>query len=213
VRFERTAKLPDDCVFVIGVSGVTADKTGSAKARYNRASQAVRSILDIWRSASWSNATTLAEAATSSPDAPDRIRAALRNSPSGNADAKWLVHRFDQFWLESENIIPAASEALARGDLKAFGALVDQSQDATENLLGNQVPETIWLAREARTLGAYAASAFGAGFGGSVWALVDRTNAESFVRRWQQAYRNSRHTAARNGQFFITMAGPPMLQL
>ncbi len=31
VRFERTIKLPEDCVFVIGVSGVVADKTGSAK--------------------------------------------------------------------------------------------------------------------------------------------------------------------------------------
>src|SRR3974390_906838 len=38
VRFERSVKVPDDCVFVIGVSGVVADKTGSAKELYNRAS-------------------------------------------------------------------------------------------------------------------------------------------------------------------------------
>jgi galactokinase len=49
VRLERAVELPEDCVFVIGVSGVVADKTGSAKASYNRASLAVRSILDIWR--------------------------------------------------------------------------------------------------------------------------------------------------------------------
>jgi len=38
--------------------------------------------------------------------------------------------------------------------------------------LGNQIPQTIFLAKTARQLGAVAASAFGAGFGGSVWALV-----------------------------------------
>lgn len=213
VRLERTVKLPDDCVFVIGVSGGVADKTGSAQARYNRASQSVRSILDIWNSASGSNASTLAAAAMGSPDSPDRIRAVLHNTGSGDADPLWLSNRFDQFWLESEVIVPQAADALAHSDLQAFGKLVAESQSATENLLGNQVPETIWLAREARALGAHAASAFGAGFGGSVWALVARQDAEDFAQRWQRAYQGSPHVAARNSQFFLTAAGPPMVQL
>jgi galactokinase len=211
VRFERAVKLPDDCVFVIGVSGVVSDKTGSAKASYNRASLGVRSILEIWRKASGSHSATLAAAATSSPNAPEQIRDALRQAGSG--DAVWLLKRFDQFLLESETLIPQAGEAFASGDLKTFGNLVDQSQKATENLLGNQVPETIWLAAEARALGAYAASAFGAGFGGSVWALVSRSDAENLTHHWRQAYQHSGHTAARNSQFFITPAGPPMIQL
>jgi galactokinase len=210
VRFERAVKLPGDCVFVMGVSGVIADKTGSAKASYNRASLAVRSILDIWRKASGADSPSLAAAATVSPDAPDRIRAALRESHSAGAD--WLLRRFDQFLLESETLIPQAADALARCDLKTFGNLVDQSQNATEKLLGNHVAETVWLAAEARALGAHAASAFGAGFGGSVWALVARHDAENFVKRWQQAYQHSGHAAARNGQFFVTPAGPPMVQ-
>ena len=57
------------------------------------------------------------------------------------------------------------------GDLDAFGALVDRSQALAESLLGNQVLQTIHLASSARQLGAVAASAFGAGFGGSVSAL------------------------------------------
>jgi galactokinase len=212
VRFERSVKAPDDCVFVIGVSGVSANKTGSAKARYNRASQAVRSILEIWNSATRSHATTLAAAATSSPDAPDHIRAVLRDARSGT-DPEWFTRRFEQFWLESERIIPSASDALTRGDLQAFGTLVDQSQAATDTLLGNQILETVWLARQARCLGAHAASAFGAGFGGSVWALVDRTIAEDFAQRWQHEYKNSRHPSAHNSQFFVTAAGPPLMQL
>ncbi len=50
--------------------------------------------------------------------------------------------------------------------------MAERSQEAAERWLGNQIPETIALARLARHVGATAASAFGAGFGGSVWALV-----------------------------------------
>ena len=211
VRFERSVQLPDDFVFVIGVSGVVADKTGSAKDRYNRASLGVRTILEMWREATGSTSVTLAAAAAASPDAPEQIRSALRDSHS--LDSHWLLRRFDQFLLESETIIPQAGDALARGDLSSFGRLVDQSQQATDQLLGNQVPETVWLAAEARALGAHAASAFGAGFGGSVWALVPRQDAERFASRWQVAYRHSGYDAARHGQFFITPAGPPMIEV
>jgi galactokinase len=212
VRLERTVKIATDCAFVIGVSGVVADKIGSAKESYNRASRAVTSILEIWRSVSGSTAPTLAAAATNSLDAPDRIRDAIRKG-APNADREWLVHRFDQFLLESESIIPRACDALARNDLRTFGELVDQSQAATESLLRNQVPETIWLAKEARRLGAIAASALGAGFGGSVWALVASESAAEFARRWQQAYEASPFPARVSSQFFVTAAGPHIIQL
>jgi galactokinase len=212
VRCERTIAMSPDCVFVIGVSGVAADKAGSAKASYNRASLGVRTILEIWRLASGSNATSLAAAATSSPTAPEQIRAALRTTTPSGIDATWLLNRFDQFWLESEVIIPKASAAIEAHDLRTFGELVDQSQAATEQLLGNQIPETIWLAREATGLGALAASAFGAGFGGSVWALVAQRDVAEFARRWQNAYLNSGYAAARESLFFFTPAGPALLQ-
>jgi len=80
-------------------------------------------------------------------------------------------------------------------------------------LLGNQVPETTWLAKQARALGGYAASAFGAGFGGSVWALVERSEAGQFANRWREAYQRSPHSAARNSQIFVTAAGPPLTRL
>ena len=82
-----------------------------------------------------------------------------------------LLRRFDHFYAESEQIAPAASEALAAGDLDEFGRQVDRSLELADTLLGNQVPETIFLARSVRQIGAAAASAFGAGFGGAVWAL------------------------------------------
>ena len=212
VRLERTVKLPDDCTFVIAVSGVVASKTGAARAQYNRASLAARTILGIWRSISGANDATLAAVACSSPDSVDRLRAALRKA-GGGADSEWLLNRFEQFRLESEVIVPQACDALARANLTAFGKLVDNSQTAAEMLLGNQVPETIWLGKQARALGAYAASAFGAGFGGSVWALVPRNEASKFAGRWREAYEHSSHPAARNSQFFVTAAGPPLILL
>jgi galactokinase len=154
---------------------------------------------------------TLAEAAASA-DSTDSIRAALREATSKNADFAWLLDRFEQFWKESEEIIPRASDALVRNDLECFGQLVNESQVAAESLLRNQVPETTWLAKEASSLGAYAASAFGAGFGGSVWALVSTAEAAQFARRWHRAYERSSFDAAAQSEFFVTDAGPALIR-
>jgi galactokinase len=124
------------------------------------------------------------------------------------------VDRFCQFVLESEKIIPAAGDALERGDLRAFGALVDESQNAAEIGLGNQIPETIELARMARELGAVAASSFGAGFGGSVWAMVSQADAEEFCEQWKEKY-FARFSGAdmERSEFFVTAPGPGLLKL
>ncbi|HOQ61704.1 MAG TPA: hypothetical protein PKZ08_13850, partial [Vicinamibacterales bacterium] len=99
------------------------------------------------------------------------------------------------------------------GDLARFGALVDRSQEAAERWLGNQIPETVTLAREARRLGAAAASAFGGGFGGSVWALVPRDRAGSFAREWHAAYRERFPGPASCARFFETSAGPSAMRI
>ena len=104
-------------------------------------------------------------------------------------------------------MLPAAVEALAAGRLTEFGVLVDRSQRAAEDLLGNQVPETIALARLAREGGAHAASAFGAGFGGSVWALVDVSRAEEFAQQWLSAYGRRHPDAAVRATAFVTRPG------
>jgi galactokinase len=103
-------------------------------------------------------------------------------------------------------------KALERGDLAALGEAVDRSQRAAERFLGNQVPETIELARSARALGARAASAFGGGYGGSVWALVDSSDAGAFRSAWESIY-HRRFPETRGDEFFITGAGPGRLRL
>lgn len=204
VRLEGTVSFPPDHVLVVATSGVAAEKTGAVRMHYNRLSRMVAEILDRWRLATGERHPSLASAIDASPDAADEIRRLLR--------AERLA-RFEHFLLESDKIIPAAADALAEGDLERLGALVDQSQQAAEELLGNQIPETIYLAREARELGAIAASAFGAGFGGSVWALVSEPDASAFRDRWRNAYAARFPTAARSSEFLLTHAGPGAVNL
>ena len=56
---------------------------------------------------------------------------------------------------------------------------------------------------------AIASSAFGAGFGGSCWALVYRHQVDEFANQWQKAY-DERFPVDSNEtrEFFVTSPGP-----
>jgi galactokinase len=69
------------------------------------------------------------------------------------------------------------------------------------------------LARSAREMGAMAASAFGAGFGGSVWALVKRSEAFAFLSEWRAQYARAFPGHSKQSEFFITGAGPGLTRL
>ncbi len=146
-----------------------------------------------------------------------------------------LVKRFDQFYEESEILVPATAYCLAESDrLAMLGALVDTSHRNAVNILKNQITETAWLPLWARgiehqlktdpilyvdysencndtptnlpRITALASSAFGAGFGGSCWALVHRNEAETFMTQWRNAY-DEVFPANGSREFFITEPG------
>jgi galactokinase len=213
IRHERSVRLPAAWVFAIGVSGVVADKIGSARDAYNRAAGTVDAMLRAWRAATGRSDACLADAVASSPDAPERMREILRDAPSVPYAPRTLLDRLEQFLGESVEIIPEAGDCLARGDIEGLGLPVDRSQRMAERLLGNQVPETVALARSARSLGAAAASAFGAGFGGAVWALVEMQRAGDFVERWAESYRAAFPARASQAGFFLTRPGPALRKL
>jgi galactokinase len=212
VRRERSIPMPAGLTFAVASSGISADKAGGARDKYNRLSLSAAAILDLWNRKSGRGDDTLLAAATSSPGAADAIIELLHGAPYPSFDPSFLAGRFKQFLEETTRIIPETAEALARHDLDAAGRLVERSQELAERFLGNQVPETIFLAREARRLGAVAASAFGAGFGGSVWALVAEADAEGFRARWTRSYARSFPGAA-DAEFFVTRAGPGVSRL
>src|SRR5262249_26070931 len=113
----------------------------------------------------------------------------------------------EQFFQESQQIIPAVGDAMISGRLDAIGPLIDRSQQLAEMMLGNQVEQTVFLARSARELGAVAASAFGAGFGGSVWALIPHQQSADFLQRWRTQYVQQFPADAARASFFVTRPG------
>ena len=215
VRFERDAPLPDGHTFAIAASGVAAEKTGRAMEDYNRASHLARAVVDAWNEATGRDDPDIAAALASGADATTQIGDVLRTAradvPAVSPDK--LVRRFEHFLTESEQIIPAAGDALEKGDLAAFGRLARRSQQAAEMLLGNQTPETSYLAAAARELGAAAASSFGAGFGGSVWALVPTDKIDPFLAQWTLRYQAAHPAPAHHATFLQTQPGPPAQEL
>eukprot|EP01062_Namystynia_karyoxenos_P054090 TRINITY_DN44277_c0_g1_i1.p1 TRINITY_DN44277_c0_g1~~TRINITY_DN44277_c0_g1_i1.p1 ORF type:complete len:552 (+),score=173.45 TRINITY_DN44277_c0_g1_i1:76-1656(+) len=214
-RLEGVFAVPDSVSFVIAVSGAKAEKTGGAMADYNNAAFLARDSARAWRDAGGQvsdpfvpGAPNLAEVVRATRGALPRdaaapaIRRAVReaiaavddgrrHAPSEGArpyPAGALTTRFEQFFDESEVIIPAAARALQAGDWAAFGSLCDESHRLTVRQLRNTIPETEWLPQAARRMGALAASAFGAGFGGSCWALVPARDSAQFAEAWRSAY-------------------------
>jgi len=214
VRFEQAIPLPDGWTFAVGVSGVAAEKTGDAMEKYNAASRLVASLVALWRKKTGYADPTLASILARGDEALERLRQILSEAePSSGAEQAALNRRLEHFLQESENILPSAASALERGDLPCFGRWVSQSQRAAEELLGNQIPETSHLAWSALDCGAVAASAFGAGFGGSVWALVPKAEIPAFLTKWSEAYHSRFPQWNGLSRFFQTGAGPAAMRV
>lgn len=199
VRFEHVVALPRDWTFAVASSGIKAEKAGAARERYNRLSLATSEILDLWRKATGKTVTSLGEV-VSAPGGAEQMRRVLAESP--------LSDRFEQFLEESESLVPAAAEAFARRDGTALRDIAARSQAGAECRLGNQIRETVALVSSALSLGVIAASAFGAGFGGSVWAVVPIGDADVFRSCWERDYLRRFPSAGPAAEFFLTGAGP-----
>lgn len=211
-RFERSVPLPADHVLLIGASGVIAEKTGAALIKFNRISQLPREIVRLWNAATMREDATLADVLRAAGGV-EPIRQVLLRASHDMFTLEELVERLEQFTIEREQIIPQVADALAAGDFVRVGTLVDRSQHNSERMLHNQVEETIYLAWSARELGAVAASTFGAGFGGSVWALVPRDRLEPFTSTWTAIYGQRFTERADRFATFVTGAGPAAMEL
>ena len=203
--------LQTSWAFVIASSGVHADKAGTVKNQFNRAARTLRAVLDVWNRTAESPARSLATALASSPDAADRLRVALDRAGHGDFSDAELRRRLDHFVGENQRV-PEAAAAFAAGDAAVLGELSAASQADAETLLGNQVVETTDLVASARAAGALAASSFGAGFGGSAWALVPLEAAIEFGPAWRDAY-VSRHPHRADGRWFIARPTPGSLEV
>ena len=172
--------MPEDWRFVLAPSVVRSSKTGNAKEAYNNLARGAEVLLELWNR---SHPAAPSLGALVERDGLEGLRDLVDRSSLADWPADVLRKRLEHFVREDARV-PDALDAFRAADVPRLEALADSSQADAEHLLGNQVPETIALARLAHERGALAACSFGAGFGGSVWALVDR-DAEGFARRWQ----------------------------
>lgn len=182
------AHVPADWRFIVMPSGVEAAKAGAARTRYNRASLATQALADVWRRhAGDAEVRPLAQVLAGAAGTEGGLRGAISQHPHPDFSVDALDQRLSHFLAEDARVLPALA-AFQSGDRDRLGALSAASQADAESLLGNQVPETSTLAALAREAGAFAASSFGAGFGGSVWALAIDADAEAVTERWRTAY-------------------------
>ncbi len=201
----ETVRMPPSWRFVLTPSGVHAQKAGIARESYNRLADDTRTLLALWNHRSGELASSLRAALVSAvrgaidEDRVEQLRALISQSTVPGRSGDTLTRRLDHFVREDARTMEAV-DAFRRGDQNRLGQLAADSQADAETLLGNQIPETIALAARARKLGAFAARSFGAGFGGSVWALVAADRANEFTRRWTP-------------DAFVAMPGPRLMAL
>lgn len=201
---------PADWAIAVCFSGVRAEKTKEALEKYNHLSLRARAVVEEWNRATGSACATLREVADQAgaraPAAGDdplpeatRVLGASVKYPLPAWD---LPGRIRQFCLEDRRHIPGAVSALAAGDARAFGEIASVSHQDSARFLANIAPEIDYLARRARELGAWGASGFGAGFGGSAYAVLPAAEAVAFLERWRSAYA-ARYPERREESWFL----------
>jgi len=192
------------------MSGVHAAKGAAVRDRYNALAQEIAGLLALWNRETGRSDRSLFAALQSEPSASAQLSAMIAADPSlDNA----LQGRLAQFVDETNVIIPQVARSLHDGNVAALGGLVARSQANAESALRNQIPETVHLARRARELGAAAGSAFGAGFGGSVWALVRDEELAPFLARWRDDYLAAFPARRQRAEFFASGPGPSACEL
>ena len=214
MRVERTISFPSQWALVVGVSGVLAHKTGAALEDYNRGPSTVQSVLARWNKATGRADASLAgavrhlvgdatgEQAAGDPALKDLLRL---------CDPGYERQRIEQFLIESLVLVPEGARLIAAAD-PGVGEVLERSQELADRGLCNQVPQTRLMVSLAREAGAISASSFGAGWGGSVYALVRADEAEGFAAQWLRAYRD-REQGAEQAAVIVTRPGPGACRL
>ncbi|MCA9001338.1 MAG: galactokinase [Planctomycetes bacterium] len=186
ILHERSIAIPKDLTFLVAQSGVAAEKTAGALQSYNRLSLMVRELERQARAQGLGTTQqTLAQVLRAHPEHGARLEHALQTATDLRYPAEDLTRRLRHFQLESEKLISMWPADWTRAHDALIGDLAAQSTGAAQDLLANQVPETLALTEALLEAGALAASPFGAGFGGSVWALIQDDQADSLVQQFQ----------------------------
>ena len=197
-----SVRLPQEWEMVVATSGVAAEKTGAALQPYNRLSRGTTILLEIWNRHE-QPAGSLRAALASHPSSVARLEALVRAVDVPGWPRETLADRLRHFSREDARVEEATS-AFRNKDDRQLRLAAESSQAESASLLNNQVDETAALARLALENGALGSRSFGAGFGGSVWAVVQGDS--SFADRWLDDYRKL--YPERRSSAFVAHPGP-----
>lgn len=202
--FKAEVAWPAKWALVLAFSGVRAEKTKEAMVQYNLASRRASLSVTAYNRFCGKKLRNIQEI-----DSDTRGVAADPWLRELGANIKKyrsldLPGRIRQFLLEERKTTPQAIHGLLWQDLDAFGKAVSESHRASRRFLWNIAPEVDFLHTSALELGAAGASGFGAGFGGSIFAVVPSGRATEFASAWQREYQKRYPEIAKQAAFFLT---------
>ncbi len=197
---------PSDWQLVVAFCGVRAEKTREALEKYNQVSLRARAAVQRYNAVFHTGCAGLSEVADHLARAGGE--AALEVLDQDAEGPPGLAERVRQFICEDRVFIPRAVEALRRRDLHAFGETLSESHRRSAEWLWNIVPEIDFLQDSALKAGAAGASGFGAGFGGSIVAVIRTDGAGELLAAWKEGYARRFPDRAREAVFFAAHPGP-----
>ena len=222
--------VPHHLVFVIASSGVTAEKTAAARDHYNKAAEAASNAAHAL------GAAHLGEALAVRGDS--NCRACLSDdfgmlqrfhqfAEETNTIVPQLANAIASGNLHAASDVASCSHTLGKAALRNLveetAWLPRQAAALFPDNYGNSSSgssssasssSTTSLAIDnSRTPTFGGSSAFGAGFGGSVWALVDAQSSAAFKAAWRQGYLRAFPEHAETAAFFVMRPGPGACRL
>jgi galactokinase len=209
--FKAELEWPPEWSLVVAFSGIRAEKTGQALEKYNLAARRAAVAVEACNRRFGTALRNLGEII--SYDFGRTTTRLLQDIAKGAPEHRHLdlAGRVRHFLLEEERYIPGAIRGLLRRDTEVFGAALTASHRASRRYLGNIAPEIDYLQRSAVSLGASGATGFGAGFGGSIVAVLPAARAARFAQDWEQAYARRYPQAAGEARVFRTAPGPGIM--
>jgi galactokinase len=206
--FKAEMEWPGEWSLVVAFSGIRAEKTGQALEKYNLAAERAALAVEVYNRRFGTALRTLGEILERNRGRPDaRLLREIERSAPEHAHLD-LAGRVRQFLLEEKKYIPGAVKGLLWRDPDGFGAALSSSHRASRRYLWNIAPEIDHLKHSAVSLGATGATGFGAGFGGSIVAVLPAARADSFAQEWEEAYARRHPVAAGKALIFRTAPGP-----
>ncbi len=202
---------PRDWRMVVAFSGVRAEKTREALEKYNMASRRVRDSVRRFNALAGTRLATLREVVDHEPK-PGRCRmaAGARTGSDRSGRCSPRPRR------PGDAVHPRGQDAHPRAPLPRWRPGTWLHSGSSSPILtrrrrstsGTSCPRSTFYKRRRARSGRPGASGFGAGFGGSIFAVTTGDRAEALLLEWRAKYAARYPERAGEAAFFIAEPSP-----